>query len=84
MRKQKWTNLKGTLLAGGALAGVWACAKHVQKKYGERPSGFSVDYKGVAEYAFQKFILNNEKVLDLIGSKLDIPEIEENNDNAEV
>ncbi len=71
MNKRKWLNFQGSLLAGTTLVGIAACAKHVQKKYGEKPSGFSIDYKGLANYAFEKFVLNNDKVLELIGSKLD-------------
>ena len=84
MRKQKWTNFGGTLLAVGTLAGVFACAKHVQKKYGEKPAGFSLDYKGLFEYAFDKFVLNNEKTLDFIGTKLNLDEAEETESHAEV
>lgn len=71
MNKRKWLNFQGALLAGATLAGVAVCAKHVQKKYGEKPSGFSVDYKALADYAFEKFILNNDKFLDTLGSKLE-------------
>lgn len=74
MNKRKWLNFQGTLLAGTTLAAIAVCAKHVQKKYGEKPSGFSVDYKGLANYAFEKFVLNNEKVLDMIGSRLESSE----------
>lgn len=74
MRKQKWSNFYGTVLAGITLECVALCVKHVRKKYGERRSGFSVDYQGIAEYAFDKFVLNNGKLLASVGEKLDAAE----------
>lgn len=74
MRKQKWSNFYGTVLAGVTLECVALCVKHVRKKYGEKPHGFSVNYQGIAEYAFDKFVLNNDKLLASVGEKLDAAE----------
>ncbi len=71
MRKQKWSNFFGAIGACTALSCVAVCARHVQKKFGEKPGGFSIDYRGIAEYAFDKFVLNNEKLLLSIGDKLE-------------
>ena len=49
MKKQKWSNFYGAVFAGVTLECVALCIKHVRKKYGEKRSGFSVDYQGIAE-----------------------------------
>ncbi|MEZ3496897.1 MAG: hypothetical protein K1V97_04940 [Lachnospiraceae bacterium] len=74
MKKQKWSNFYGAVFAGVTLECVALCIKHVRKKYGEKRSGFSVDYQGIAEYAFDKFILNNDKLLASVGEKLNAAE----------
>lgn len=73
MRHKKWLNLQGTLLAGCTIFAVHATSKHCQKKYGERAKPFQVNYANIANYAFEKLVLNNEKTLTfvsgLIGDK---------------
>lgn len=71
MQKQKWSNFHGTVLAGVTLECVAICVKHMRKKYGESQHRLSVNYQGIAEYAFDKFVLNNDKLLASIGEKLD-------------
>lgn len=74
MQKQKWSNFHGTVLAGVTLECVALCIKLVRKKYGEKHHGFSVNYQGIAEYAFDKFVLNNDKLLASVSEKLDAAE----------
>lgn len=74
MQKQKWSNFYGTILAGVTLECVALCIKLVRKKYGEKHHGFSVNYQGIAEYAFDKFVLNNDKLLASVSEKLDAAE----------
>lgn len=74
MQKQKWSNFYGTVLAGVTLECVALCIKHMRKKYGEKHHGFSVNYQGITEYAFDKFVLNNDKLLASVSEKLDAAE----------
>lgn len=74
MKKQKWSNFFGAVLAGTTLECVSLCVKHVRKKYGEKRGRLTVDYQGIAEYAFDKFVLNNDKLLASVGEKLDAAE----------
>ncbi len=70
MRKQKWSDFFGAVCATATVALVAASAKHVQKKYGVRNVSTLMDYKKIANYAFEKLVLDNDKLLESVGTKL--------------
>ena len=70
MRKQKWSDFFGAVCAATTVALVAASAKHVQKKYGVRNVSTLMDYKKFANYAFEKLILDNDKLSEFVGTKL--------------
>ncbi len=70
MRKQKWSDFFGAIYGTATIAAVALGAKHMQKKYGIRNVSSLMDYKRIANYAFEKFVLDNEKLLDAVGSKM--------------
>lgn len=74
MQKQKWSSFYGAILAGVTLECVAIGVKHMRKKYGEKNRGFLVNYQRLAEYAFDKFVLNNDKLLASVGTRLDAAE----------
>lgn len=69
MRKQKWSDFYGAVCATATVTVVALCAKHVQKKYGVRNVSTLMDYKKIANYAFEKLVLDNEKLLEAVGSR---------------
>lgn len=70
MRKQKWSDFYGAVCGAATVATVALGAKHMQKKYGIRNVSSLMDYKKIVNYAFEKFVLDNEKLLDAVGSKM--------------
>ena len=71
MRKTKWLNLQGSVLAATTLAAVAAGARHVQRKYaGKKSSLFTFDKEYLTNYAFERFVLDNDKVTNFINSHL--------------
>lgn len=74
MRKQKWSDFFGAVCGAATVAAVALGAKHMQKKYGVRNVSTLMDYKKVANYAFEKLVLDNEKLLDAVGSKMRMTE----------
>ena len=57
MRKTKWLNLQGSVLAATTLAAVAAGARHVQRKYaGKKSSLFTFDKEYLTNYAFERFV----------------------------
>ncbi len=66
MRKTKWLNFQGAVLAGTTLLVTAAASRHVQKKYGEKYSAFRADLSHLAGYAFDKLVLGNPKVVDFL------------------
>lgn len=70
MRKQKWSDFYGAVCGAATVAAVALGAKHMQKKYGIRNVSSLMDYKKIVNYAFEKFVLDNEKLLDAVGSKM--------------
>ena len=70
MRKQKWSDFFGAVCGAATVAAVALGAKHMQKKYGVRNVSALMDYQKVANYAFEKLVLDNEKLLDAAGSKM--------------
>jgi len=74
MRKQKWSDFYGAIFGAVTVAAVALGAKHMQKKYGVRNVSSLMDYKKIANYAFEKFVLDNEKLLDAVGSKMSTTE----------
>ena len=77
MRKQKWSDFFGVVCATATVALVGASAKHVQKKYGVRNVSTLMDYKKIANYAFEKLILDNDKLPEIVGAKLAVAKAEE-------
>ena len=43
MRKNRWSNLFGDILAIGTVSTVALSAKHVAKKYGQKYKGISIN-----------------------------------------
>lgn len=70
MRKQKWSDFFGAVCGSATVTAVALGAKHMQKKYGVRNVSTLMDYKKVANYAFEKLVLDNEKLLDAVDSKM--------------
>ncbi|MCI5738560.1 MAG: hypothetical protein MR290_02055 [Ruminococcus sp.] len=77
MRKQKWSDFFGAVCATATVALVAASAKHVQRKYGVRNASTLMDYKKIANYAFEKLILDNDKLPEIVGAKLAVAKAEE-------
>ena len=77
MRKQKWSDFFGAVCATATVALVAESAKHVQKKYGVRNVSTLMDYKKIANYAFEKLILDNDKLPEIVGAKLAVAKAEE-------
>lgn len=77
MRKQKWSDFFGAVCATATVALVAASAKHAQKKYGVRNVSTLMDYKKIANYAFEKLILDNDKLPEIVGAKLAVAKAEE-------
>ncbi|MGN0519497.1 MAG: hypothetical protein ACI4LB_02040 [Candidatus Fimenecus sp.] len=77
MCKQKWSDFFGAVCATATVAIVAASAKHMQKKYGVRNVSALMDYKKVANYAFEKLVLDNDKFLAGVGAKLAAAKVEE-------
>lgn len=83
MRKQKWSDFFGALCATATVAGVVATANHMQKKYGVKSVSSLMDYKRIANYALDKFLFDNEKLLASIEEKINkvkVTETEKNNE----
>lgn len=70
MRKQKWSDFFGAVCAATTVGLVAAGAKHMQKKYGIRNVSTLMDYKKIANYAFEKLVWDNDKLLESVGTKL--------------
>lgn len=71
MRKTKWLNLQGSVLAASTLAVVAASVLHVEKKYGGKKSSLiSFDKEYLTNYAFDRLILDNDKVTNFINIHL--------------
>lgn len=70
MRKQKWSDFFGAVCGAATVAAVALGAKHMQKKYGVRNVSSLMDYQKVANYAFEKLVLDNEELLYAVGSKM--------------
>ncbi len=66
MRKRKWANFCGSVLAGTSLLCTAAAARHMQRKYGETNSVFRADVSHIAGYAFERLVLANPKVVDFL------------------
>ena len=66
MRKTKWSNFAGAVLGSTTLLVTAAAARHMQKKYGEKYTAFRADLSHMAEYAFERLVLNNPKVVEFL------------------
>ena len=51
MRKNRWSNLFGDILAIGTVSTVALSAKHVAKKYGQKYKGVSINGLYLLDYA---------------------------------
>ena len=51
MRKNRWSNLFGDILAIGTVSTVALSAKHVAKKYGQKYKGISINGLYLLDYA---------------------------------
>lgn len=66
MRKNKWSNFFGTILAGGTVASVAITANHLAKKYGEKPNKtklYEVSTGKIITYAIDKFLKTDDDEL---------------------
>lgn len=77
MHKQKWSDFFGAVCAATTVGVVAAGAKHMQKKYGIKNVSTLMDYKQIVNYAFEKLVWDNDKLLESIVSKLASPKAEE-------
>lgn len=70
MRKKKWCNFFGDVLAVGAVSSVYIAANHKAKKYGQKYKGFSVDKWYLLNYAANKFIGDGTNIAEKFGKMM--------------
>lgn len=70
MRKTRWSNLFGDVLAVGTVSTIAVSAKHMAKKYGYKYKGFSVNGWYLLDYASNKFLGDGTKLEEKITSML--------------
>lgn len=76
MKKTKWTNFAGSVLATATLGVVAASSNHVRKKYGQSKEHlFLSDLQYLGNYALDRFVFNNEKTLEWLDARLHFTEI---------
>ncbi len=76
MRKTKWSNFAGSVLATATLGVVAASSNHVRKKYGQSKEHLFVsDLEYLGNYALERYVFNNEKVIDWLDARLHLSEI---------
>ena len=54
MRKNRWSNLFGDILAIGTVSTVALSAKHIAKKYGQKYKGVSINGLYLLDYAAER------------------------------
>ena len=66
MKKAKWGNLFGTVLAGATIGTVMIVSKKITKNYGQDPRTqkmINTDVKGIINYGINSFLnLDDEKI----------------------
>lgn len=76
MKKTKWANFAGSVLATATLGVVAASSNHVRKKYGQSKEHlFLSDLQYLGNYALDRFVFNNEKTLEWLDARLHFTEI---------
>ena len=76
MKKKKWYNFFGSLLATSTLFTVKHSANHMRKKYGLRKENmFLSDIKNIVSYSFDKFLFQNSKIMNWVNSYFHISDL---------
>ena len=65
MRKNRWSNLFGDILAIGTVSTVALSAKHVAKKYGQKYKGISINGLYLLDYAAGRIFGDGAKAQEM-------------------
>lgn len=76
MRKTKWADFHGAVLASATLGTLAIASNYVRKKYGEKKEKmFLSDLSYLGRYALERLVFDNEKTLVFLDDRLHFTEI---------
>ena len=84
MRKNRWSNLFGDILAIGAVSTVALSAKHVAKKYGQKYKGISINGINLLDYAAGRIFGDGSKAQDKLFALLSKNKKDSDNDLRQI